>query len=335
MNEKNNDFIQVMRFLWKWKFYIGGISLAVAIITAIFSGPKFVTPRFEAYSVFYPSSTMSVSRGLLAENAYSEDDFLSIGEGEEAEQLLQILQSDIIANKIKKRYKLMEHYGIDPEEKYANHKFGIKFAKNVKSKLTEYTSIKVSVRDIDPVMAANIANDMVEIMDTIRNNILKSRALDGLKIVQEDFDAKKAYVQSLVDSMNSIAQYGVFDFQGQSEALSAAYADAISKGNQTALSSVERKLDALAKYGPTQAWLAGELEFELDQLVKLRAKLKQIKADANNMIPTKFVIDRADVPERKAFPKRSLITLISFFTTLVFSTLVFAFMEHFGEIKKS
>ncbi|MFC2114350.1 hypothetical protein ACFLRI_03280 [Bacteroidota bacterium] len=334
MVEKKNDFIDVLSFIWRWKYYLGGISLFAAILVMIFSGPKFITPKFESYAIFYPTAQMSVSKGLLSENNYSENDFLSVGEGEEAEQLLQILQSDRIAGKIKIRYNLMEHYGIKPDEKYANYKFGIKFQKNVKSALTEYTSIKVTVRDEDPVLAANIANDIVEIMDTIRNEILKARAMDGMRIVEKDFNEKKAYVKSLVDSMNTLARLGVLDYEGQSDALSIAYADAISKGNSVTVSKLEDKLKVLAEFGPTQAWLAGELEYELEELVKLRTKYKQIKADVESVVPNKFIIERASVPERKAYPRRSIITIVSFFSAFLFSIILFVFIENFKYIQK-
>ncbi|MBC8344344.1 MAG: hypothetical protein ISR55_08765 [Bacteroidetes bacterium] len=334
MVEKKNDFIEVLRFAWKWKLYLGGISLFAAILAAIFSGPKFITPKFESYVIFYPTTQMSVSKGLLSENSYGDDDFLTVGEGEEAEQLLQILQSDMIGNKIKKRYNLMEHYGIKPDEKYANTKFGIKFHKNVKSQLTEYTSIKVSVRDEDPVMAANIANDIVEIMDTIRNNILKARAIHGMKIVEKDYKEKKAYVQSIVDSLNALAKLGVLDFEGQSDALSQAYAESVSRGNSAVLRTIDDKLAVLSEFGPTQAWLSGELEYELEEVVKLRTKYKQIKADVESIVPNKFIIERAGVPERKAFPRRSIITIVAFFSALLFSIILFVFIENFKQIKK-
>ena len=86
MVEKKNDFIEVLRFIWKWKFYLAAISIVAAIIVAIFSGPKFITPKYESYVIFYPTIQMSVSKGLLSENQYGDNDFLTIGEGEEAEQ---------------------------------------------------------------------------------------------------------------------------------------------------------------------------------------------------------------------------------------------------------
>jgi len=331
--KKPNDFIIVIRFIWKWRYYIGAFSLFAAIIAAVFSAPIFVKPKYEAVTIFYPSTNMSVSRGLMNENQYSDKDFLTVGEGEEAEQLLQILQSDRIADKIKKRFNLMEHYRIKPDEKYANTKFGYKFRKNVKSSLTEYTSIRVSVRDEDKELAAKIANDIVEIMDTIRNNIQKERAKQGLFIVEKDFNEKKAYVQSLIDSMNSLAKLGILDYTAMSEALSTAYAEAINKGNTAAIKMLDNKIDLMGKYGPTQAWLAGELEYELELLVKLRAKYKQVKADVDNMIPSKFVVERAYVPEKKAFPRRSLITLISFASAFFFAVIALVVFENWNYIK--
>lgn len=331
--KKGNDFIKVIRFLWKWRYYIGGFSLLAAIAAIIFSAPIFTTPKYEAYTIFYPSTNMSISRGLLNENVYSDKDFLTVGEGEDAEQLLQILQSDRIADKIKKKYNLMEHYGIKPTDKYANTKFGLKFRKNVKSNLTEYTSIKVTVRDKDPELAAKIANDMVEFMDTIRNNMLKERALQGLKIVEKDFNEKKQHVQELIDSMNSLAKLGVLDYASQSEALSMAYAEAINKGNNAALKTIDEKLKVISRFGPTQSWLAGELEYELEQLVKLRAKYKQVKADVESMIPTKFIIERAFVPEKKAFPKRLIITIVAFFSAFLFSSIMLIIVENWNYIR--
>ncbi|MEA3494557.1 MAG: hypothetical protein U9R42_00795 [Bacteroidota bacterium] len=333
MENKNESFVIVLRFLLKWKYLLLIISFVAGLVAAIFTGPTFVDPKYEAYVIFYPTSSITVSKGLLTENNFSDEGFLSVGESEEAEQLLQILQSDRIIHKIKTKYNLMEHYEISKDEKYANSKFGSRFHKNVKSSLTEYTSIKISVKDKDPKMAANIANDMVEYMDTIRNDILKVRAKNGLEIVKEDYFNKKQYIQSLIDSQNVLAQKGVLNFEGQSEALSTAYATALQKGNSVAIKSVEEKLDLLSKYGPTQEWITGELEWEQEELVKLRNKYKQIKVDFKNFIPHKFIIENASTPEKKCFPRRTIITLASAFITLILTILILIFVENFKKIE--
>ena len=178
--DKKNDFIVIVEFLLKWRKPIIIITILAGLSAAIITAPVFIHPKFKSMVIFYPTTTVSVSKALVSEQGPSNSDFLTVGESQEAEQLLQILQSDIIAGKIRDKYHLMEHYRISPTSKYANTKFAKRFNNNVKSGLTEYTSIKVTVIDEDPDMAANIANDIVEIMDTIRNDILKERSKKGL-----------------------------------------------------------------------------------------------------------------------------------------------------------
>ena len=53
------------------------------------------------------------------------------GQEEEDEQLLQILQSDYITNKVIKKYDLMKHYDISPNDAYPYTKLAKEFAKNI------------------------------------------------------------------------------------------------------------------------------------------------------------------------------------------------------------
>ena len=45
-------------------------------------------------------------------------------------------------------------------------------------------AVKISVLDKDPQMAADIANDIAELLDSTKNNMQKVRALKGFKIVE-------------------------------------------------------------------------------------------------------------------------------------------------------
>lgn len=331
--DKKNDFIVIVEFLLKWRKPILIITFLAGISSIIFTFPVFVHPKFKSVVIFYPTTTVSVSKALVSEQGPSNSDFLTVGESQEAEQLLQILQSDIIAGKIRDKYKLMEHYRINPNSQYANTKFGKRFNNNVTSALTEFTSIKVSVIDEDPQMAANIANDIVEIMDTIRNDILKERSKKGLSIVENDYNEKVKQVQELIDSINIISKMGVLKYEQQSDALTLSYGQAIQKGNSKVVDQIEAKMQLVAKYGPLQEMLNNELEYETEQLVLLRNKLKQVRIDAENFIPHKFIVERAYKAERKTYPKRMLIALIATVSGFLFSCLLFVFVENLKDVK--
>jgi len=333
MEEKRNDFVEVLKFLLKWKWYLLSISLIAAFLAAIFSGPFFIHPKFRSIVVFYPAANQSASKALVSENSFSESDLLSFGKAAEAEQFLQILQSDVIASKLKHKYNLMDHYRINKNARYKNTKFGKVFRKNVTSELTKYMSIKVTVMDESPELAAKIADDVVKTMDSIRNAIQKERAMEGLKIVENDLNDKITYVQHITDSLKKIAELGVLKYKEQSDALTTAYSDALISGKQNIVKLIEEKMVLMSKYGPIQEMLSGELEFETEELVLLRKKYKQAKIDVESNLPNIFIIENAYVAEKKSYPRRSLISLLAFAGAFVFSTLVFLFIEQARKLK--
>ena len=333
MEEKRNDFIEVLKFMLKWKWYLLGAGFIAAVIAAVFTGPAFVHPKFKSTVVFYPAANQAASKALVSENTFSESDLLSFGKAAEAEQFLQILQSDVIASKMKEKYNLMAVYGIDPKSRYANTKFGMVFRKNVKSELTKYMSIKVTVLDESPDLAANLANDVVKTMDSLRNAIQKARAQEGLKIVEDDLNDKIHYVEKITDSLKKIAVLGVLKYKEQSDALTTAYSEAVQAGNSRAVTQIEKKMELMAKYGPIQEMLSGELEFETEELVLLRKKFKQAKIDVESNLPNIFIIENAYKAERKSYPKRFNITIFAFMGAFAFTTLLLIFIEQIKRLK--
>lgn len=333
MEDKRNDFIEVLRFLYVRRLYLICFSLFAAIIAVIFSGPGFIHPKYKSTVVFYPAANQSASKALVSENTFSESDLLSFGKAAEAEQFLQILQSDVIAAKVKEKYNLMQHYRINTNARFSNTKFGKVFRKNVKSELTKYMSIKVTVLDESPEMAAKIANDVVTIMDSLRNAIQKERAREGLKIVENDLNDKIKYIDYITDTLHKIAELGVLKYTEQSDELTIAYGEALQKNNNAALAEIQKKMTLLSKYGPAQEMLSGELSYETQELVLLRKKFKQAKIDVESNLPNIFIVENAFIAEKKSYPVRSVIVLLAFLGGFVFSAILLFLLEMWGSLK--
>src|SRR5258705_12988652 len=98
----------LLLFLLKWKKPLLIACGTALLASVIFSGENFIRPRFKSSVIFFPTSTNSVSKALLDETSSDKQDILAFGEEEQAEQLLQILNSDFIRNSIVQRYNLME-----------------------------------------------------------------------------------------------------------------------------------------------------------------------------------------------------------------------------------
>ncbi|MBU2466728.1 MAG: hypothetical protein KJ615_10325, partial [Bacteroidetes bacterium] len=174
------------------------IVLAVtALLSFVFTSPYFITPLYKSITILYPTSTNSISKILLSTNFQTSKDLLEFGEDEQTEQMLQVLNSNKIKDKIIEKYDLMSHYGIRPNEKYRNTKLYETYEDRIKFRRTEYTAVKITVLDKSPVMAANISNDIAELFDSTMNNMRKEVSRKAFKIVESEYLQLRAEVQQM------------------------------------------------------------------------------------------------------------------------------------------
>jgi uncharacterized protein involved in exopolysaccharide biosynthesis len=333
--ESELSFAMVIDFLVKFRKPIIIVTVVAGILAAVFSAPTFIHPKFESTVILYPATTNSLSKAILDYvPGGAKSDFLAFGEEEEAEQLLQILQSDYITAAIIKKYDLMKHYGINPEGNYPWTSLVQKFNDNVKYRRTEYSSIEIAVMDEDKVMAANIANDIAALADSAKNNVQQQRAKEALAIVEAKYHEKITFINQLVDSLQKIGELGIYNVQEQANTISTEYARALMSGNQKVIAEMEKQREVLGKYGPVHKTLSDRVEYETEELSKLRTKFEQVRADADQSLPASFIINKAVPAEKKAYPLRSLIVLISMASAFAGSLLLLGLIENYRQYKK-
>ena len=113
--KRNEDFdsSSLVIFLYKWRKPLFIVILSALIGSWFFSLPWFITPKFQSTVILFPASTNSVSKALLSDQSGKGQDLMTFGEDEQAEQLLQILNSNKIRTRIIRKFNLMQHYDID------------------------------------------------------------------------------------------------------------------------------------------------------------------------------------------------------------------------------
>lgn len=318
MEDTNNkyrfDSVDLILYLWKRKWPIIGITSLAAIVSIIVA--LVIPVKYKSEVILFPAAASSVSHDLLSSNV-SKKNILQLGEDEEVEQLLQVLQSDEIRERIISKYQLMQHYEIDTNSKYPITALHKEFAENISFTPTKFMSVKIKVLDTDPETAANIANDISNLVDTMRNNMQEERAMEALQLVQREYFTLRDQIQVLEDSLDVLRSYGVVDYESQAEVLTDAYGLAIIQGKYGAAKTLEDKLAVLAKYGGPYVSIRDYLEFEKKQLSNLKAKYAEALVDATQKLPTKFVVNKAVKAEKKSYPVRWLIVLLSTFSTFV------------------
>jgi len=109
----NSSNILVFIYRKRWPLIIiCGLALIVSSIVSLL-----LPDKYKSTVILFPASSSSISQSLVTESQQKKD-ILKFGEEEEVEQLMQMLQSTDIRNRIIEKYDLFEHYDIEKDSKY-------------------------------------------------------------------------------------------------------------------------------------------------------------------------------------------------------------------------
>ncbi|MFC2137125.1 Wzz/FepE/Etk N-terminal domain-containing protein [Bacteroidota bacterium] len=316
----------------KWK--VLAIITAIAAIGSIIVS-LVITPKYESTIIFFPTTTSSVSKALISNNVFLNKDVLMFGDEEDAEQMIQVLYSDEIKNKLIEKYDLMSHYGIDPNSKIKWTILDRKMKENINFTKTKYMSIEVSVMDEDPVTAKNIAEDIGNFLDTTINRMRQDMALKAFRIVEKEYLTLQKEISEIEDSLKYISNLGLYDFESQSQALNEAYVKATAESKTELAKKIKKELNVLSEYGATYQSLTKFLEHENERLSLLKAKYMEAKVDAENQLPHKFIVTNAFVPEIKAYPPRSIIVVVSTLSAFLMGLMMLLLIDFIRRLKEN
>lgn len=329
----SGNSIDLVFFLWRQRRLLVGITLlgAIAGIVASFVIPE----KFRGEVILYPAISNSASRSLLNEQSGSRDDILALGDEEDAQQLMQMLQSDEIRDRTTEKFGLMEHYRIDPEGEHKRAELREAYEDHVTFEYTKFGSVRVDVLDEDRQRSADMANFIASEVDSVWNAMQMERAAIGVRLVESKLAEAERNVTWLNDSLGRIRAAGVQDYHTQSERFNEYLGAAIVKGDQRAIKLFDEKFKVLAQYGGAYLTLQGQLDNELWRLNQLRTKLTQARADMESDLPHKFIVNKALPSDKKATPVRWLITTASTAAAFLLALLFLVVRENVSKIRQA
>lgn len=308
---------------WKKQFIVLGIASIVVSSAISFT----LTPKYKSTVIFYPTTNNSISNALLTDLNQRQKDPLEFGAEEEAEKALQILQSSKLTERLVRNFDLMNHYKIDPKSSLRKTKLANKIGANFSFSRTRYLSIRVDVLDEDPKKAAEMANGILNLYDSIKNEIQLEVAIPALEIVKRQMQAKENEVNNIKAELQKLGLEGVTNYEEQSRALNEEIYKARAAGKIDRVNDLMEQLKSLIQFGGQFTALTETLQLELDKLSDLKAKYERAEVDVKETLNNKFTVSSADVAEQRAYPVRKLIVLISLICTIGFAAVFFAVYE--------
>lgn len=310
----------LIRVLLKWKMHFGVIVIVSVLLSIIFSAPYFIKPKYKSFIILYPVN------------------IVSYGIETPTEQTLQLFESGDIRDEIISRFDLMRHYEIDAvKEKYPYTKLNKKFEDNVWIHKTEYESIEITVYDRDPIVAMKIANAIVELFNLKARALQRDKTKELVKIARHELDKKKMEMDSMESALHNIrVKYGIIDYQRQSQSLTKEYYEALSiskTGKANALTELEKAFQNLKEKGGDFISLNEHLFRIRGTYNDLKVAYENVLKDVEKELTYTNIVTQAHPAEKKSYPLRWLIVLITSVSSLFFSVCVVLLIENWKQIK--
>lgn len=323
-NEMEMNSLDLLGFLWKNRKSILIIGFIAAVVSSFVA--LVIEEKFESTVTLYPSKTSSVSFGEIN----NEDQTVSkFGEEEEAEQMLQILESAKIREEIIAKFDLLNHYEIDTTGKYIFTELNETYADNISFTRNKNGAVLITVLDKSPDTAALIANEIADLFDRTKNAMIHARAITDFNIKKEKLKKLESEMQSLRDTMSVLSSLGVVTadaYQGLTDAM-------LKARDQKTKNEYKQKLAMTEKFGSLLKAFQIETEFLSERIATLKSSYEQAETDANSFPSHKFTVEEASPAEKKSYPVRWLIVVISSLSSVLFTCIVLLFNEKIKELK--
>lgn len=307
----------------RWKMF-AVLGLAAGLISS--GVAMLLEEQFRSTVILFATPQHSIGEQFFEE--VKQNDLLEYGETEDAERLLQILNSDRIRSRIIEKYDLWQHYEIDRSEPGAQTLLAKQYASNVDAGLTRYGSIEVSVLDKNPQQAADMANDIAYLADSVANELRNGRAMEAFQYARGSYTQVQEEIADMERQLGELYAMGVYDFGLQIEGLNEQYATAIGMGKTANAEKIRQQMENLSRSANRFNKLTNLLDAAYEREAILKKRYELMKLDAETKMPSAFVVDRAVAADKKAKPIRWLIVVISTGATLAFALLALLAAEN-------
>ena len=295
----------LMQLILRWKKHLIIVGLISLVGSVLFSSPIFIKPKFKSFALIYPSNLI----------AYSTESA--------TEQMLQLTQSYDIRDEIINTFHLFEHYDIDTlKNKTFKSEVYKKYDENIIIKKTEYESMEITVYDTDPLIASQIADSIVHYFDLKARSLQIEKSHEVMVIALDQLKNKKNQLDSMENLLHEYStKYGLLDYKSQSKEVTRAYMRGLTTNDTKVINESNRIMQGLMDKGT-------EFNSINEHLWRLRGTYNDLKLIYENAYRDVYkdltyanVVTRPFPSDKKAYPVRWLIVLVS-----VGSSLLLAFM---------
>lgn len=306
------DTQRIIAIIWQRKFHFTVVGILAIVISAIFSGSAFITPKFKSTARVYPTNIHVIS------------------EESETEQMLEIMNSRDIKLRMFDAFNLGEAYRVNKEDpQYLTYMLDI-YNKNVTTAKTEYETVEIKVMDEQPERASNMCDSIIHFYNQKVRQMHKAKDWEMVVITQNLLKKRNAELDTLMTLLNqSRKEYGFFDFQGQSPEVTRGYMNALAngRGSTSDAHKIEKLYDNFSEKGADIEWLEKRTYSAMDAIDSISKVNELYLSEFEKDITYCHVVEYPIPADKKSYPVRWLIVALSTFSAVFLALLVFLVLD--------
>ncbi len=289
----------------QWKVLVG-VAVVSGILAVVFSGPRFISPKYKSEAIIYPANL----------GGYSGETRL--------EQMQQYLQSNIIRDHLIQKFNLYEEYDIDSSKRTSRALINQLYGEHVHFDETQYESIHIEVFSTSPEKAKRMVDEILHQLNQVIRDTEREKYREIVVINENLLKIKKAHIDSLEKLVKKYnIEYGILDYLIQTEEVTKGYMKFLLEGKKGKdFEEVKELYDNLKKYGRQYHDLNVQLNLFQEEYVDRLHKYEHALKDYQKVLTHSYILVKPEVPDKKSYPIRWLIVVMAVGTSVVFTFVI-------------
>lgn len=307
------DNQRILNLIWKRKFHFMLVGIIAIILSAIFSGPAFIKPKYKSTARVYPTNLWVLS------------------EESETEQMLEILNSKDIKLKMFDAFRLDEVYRISKESPfYLTYMFDI-YSKNVSMSKTEFETVEIKVMDHLPERASDMVDSIIFFFNKKVREIHKAKDKEMVEISKKGLTKKYDELDDLMIELDSVRnEYGILDYESQVPEITRGYVEALATGRGSASDTrkIQEMYQNLSEKGTEAMLLESRFDYLLTAIDSLTTQYEVYLNEYEKDITYCHVVEYPFPADKKSYPVRWLIVVFTTVSAVFLALLVFLVLDY-------
>jgi capsular polysaccharide biosynthesis protein len=314
-----NDFFdnqKILTVIRKRFLHFAVIGIAAIILSAVFTSPRFITPKFKSIARLYP-----INLAVMSTES-------------ETEQMLEIISSNDIKFQVLDVFQLNEVYKIPKEDPQYLTNLLSEYNSNVTAKKTEFETVELSVLDKDPIRACRMCDSIIHFYNLKVREMHSAKNWEVVKIVSDIIRLKKREQDSLLQLLNQQREkYQILDFNSQVRDITRGYMETLSTGRESSPGGREvKKLYGNLSVKGGESYILENRFRKTTQIIDSLIVIYDTNlSEAKKQITYCHVVEKPVPADKKAYPVRWILVAMTLFSSLFFSLLLFIILEYYRE----